>query len=387
VNSIVEIDGEIFMYGFTEMNHPSGAFSLPYAPSLNVVNGTTIPLFWTITPNVWGNPILSSAQLLNPSIVNDGGLSIVNGNNSNISTIGDVFKNNLGWVLACDDRSCEVLKTAPISVGACSNVNMPADFAYPIDLVSLQTSRFTIRRGLIAGYKKDGTAGFWIVDNNCNANGIGINPLTIDAPIEVLGAPRSNNWTYQLTGFGPVNRGFVTTTIPLIGSVVNYDGFDLSTAPFGCARVSIEPNTSFDVEYTITLASFTNTALAIVPITFCDFDRCGGILGFGDPYIIGCNGNPRAKSEEHPGIQWENPNALETAVNVFPNPAKNTLQLEFGSLNAKVIRLMNMTGSVLMSQEVFSGQPIEVGHLPRGIYILSIQGKEGNTITERVVLQ
>lgn len=387
VNSIVEIDGEVFMYGFAEMNNTNGAFTLPYAPSLNVTNGTIIPLFWTISANIWGQPVISAAQLINPSTINDGGLTIVNGNNSNISTITNVYKNNLGWVLACDDRSCEVIKTAPIALGSCSNVNMPSDFAYPIDLAAFQTSRFTVRRGLIAGYKKDGTAGFWIVDNNCNANGIGINPLTIDAPIEVLGAPRSNNWVYELTGFGPVNRGAVTTTVALYGNVVNYDGFDLGTAPFGCPDVSIVPGTSFDVEYNFSFVSFTNTALAIVPTTFCDFNRCGDVLGLGSPYIIACNAGPRAKPEMHAGIVWDNVEVLESLVNVFPNPALNTIQLEYASSESKVIQLIDMTGRIVMIAEVYSGQLVEVGQFPRGVYTLTIGNKAGHTTFERVVLQ
>jgi len=66
-------------------------------------------------------------------------------------------------------------------------------------------------------------------------------------------------------------------------------------------------------------------------------------------------------------------------LSIFPNPARNTLYINYTvPLEGLDMEIYNMMGSRIEFDPKISGNKIDIGNLPKGIYVLRITGKEVN---------
>lgn len=61
---------------------------------------------------------------------------------------------------------------------------------------------------------------------------------------------------------------------------------------------------------------------------------------------------------------------------IYPNPAKNSFQISVGSQNAEVC-IFNSIGNMVVKQQVFETETIDISNLPQGIYYVKV----GNQVT------
>lgn len=88
--------------------------------------------------------------------------------------------------------------------------------------------------------------------------------------------------------------------------------------------------------------------------------------------------------------------ARETSFgfSAYPNPAQDMLIIEITApdkINDVKIQLVNMNGSVVKSEKIFSGnvlcvKPLDVSGLPPGIYILNLI-RERETHYQKIIIQ
>jgi len=83
--------------------------------------------------------------------------------------------------------------------------------------------------------------------------------------------------------------------------------------------------------------------------------------------------------------------AEEGVVRVFPNPARNSIQVEIANAKPGMIRLLDIHGRVLLTYPVGSapdGQTItlDAGSLNNGIYLLELSGMSINRQVVRIVI-
>ena len=94
------------------------------------------------------------------------------------------------------------------------------------------------------------------------------------------------------------------------------------------------------------------------------------------------------KNDEHIvlGINDEN-KVLNQKISIYPNPAKDQIQLKgYISQNAQVI-IYNFLGQVEHEESVSSNQTIFVGDLKSGIYILQVKDANSSIQNLRLLIQ
>ncbi len=62
----------------------------------------------------------------------------------------------------------------------------------------------------------------------------------------------------------------------------------------------------------------------------------------------------------------------ETKFIIYPNPTNNSLYLNFNSSTSVVISIFDITGRVVLSKNIYSGDAINVGQLSRGVYVYKV---------------
>ncbi len=71
-------------------------------------------------------------------------------------------------------------------------------------------------------------------------------------------------------------------------------------------------------------------------------------------------------------------------LNIYPNPASDIIAIEFSqTLEPQYITITDITGR-LVYQSAFSNR-IDVSHLPKGMYVLSVQVKEGQFVKKIII--
>ena len=74
------------------------------------------------------------------------------------------------------------------------------------------------------------------------------------------------------------------------------------------------------------------------------------------------------------------------AVNVFPNPASTTINIEIEEQKQSIqLDLLNLQGKIQMQTIISESKVLDVSHLPRGLYVLKLSGKDLN-LSRKVVL-
>ena len=71
---------------------------------------------------------------------------------------------------------------------------------------------------------------------------------------------------------------------------------------------------------------------------------------------------------------------IQPDITIYPNPTSSTIH--FSTPHLKHIAIYNTAGSLMYSQE--QGSPISIEHFEKGIYLVRMTAKNGQTITKRV---
>lgn len=107
---------------------------------------------------------------------------------------------------------------------------------------------------------------------------------------------------------------------------------------------------------------------------------------------IGAYGGPYAKLNPEFLTTVIKKNENKAALNVFPNPANNIINVKASNINAEIIRisLINAIGIIIpfntSNWDPSSTNQIDLGALPKGIYILNIQ-TENKTHSKKILIQ
>jgi hypothetical protein len=74
-----------------------------------------------------------------------------------------------------------------------------------------------------------------------------------------------------------------------------------------------------------------------------------------------------------------------SGLKIYPNPAKNVLNISSDSFEAKTVAIYNVLGAQVLSANV-TNAPINVASLSRGIYVVKVT-EEGKTATRKLVIE
>ena len=79
-------------------------------------------------------------------------------------------------------------------------------------------------------------------------------------------------------------------------------------------------------------------------------------------------------------------NELAAAINVFPNPVSEKLNINKlnNNISLKSTQLIDLTGRVIVSDTVL--ESINVSSLSKGLYILKLESNEGGVLTKKIII-
>ena len=176
--------------------------------------------------------------------------------------------------------------------------------------------------------------------------------------------------------------------------------FDSSKQEITCARLDVNVTRAdtiggFQIKYDTTATyqffykDWTPVVISLSPyigqkltITFetSDCDRGGH---FGYAYIAAdCGIDTTHTATCNAGIE-KHTNAPTIAI--YPNPVKENFFVETTDNNKRVMRLFDVSGKLVLQQTTSTKTMVDVSHLQKGIYTLSISGNEG-TINKKLIL-
>ncbi|MFT5834382.1 MAG: hypothetical protein ACI97N_002021, partial [Cognaticolwellia sp.] len=69
---------------------------------------------------------------------------------------------------------------------------------------------------------------------------------------------------------------------------------------------------------------------------------------------------------------------LQEKVKIYPNPTQDWLTVELKESQLKSIKITDMTGKIVLEQHNLVNNQLDISRLSLGVYILSIEDKEGN---------
>ena len=74
-----------------------------------------------------------------------------------------------------------------------------------------------------------------------------------------------------------------------------------------------------------------------------------------------------------------------SGLKIYPNPAKNLLNITSDSFEAKTVAIYNVLGKVVLSANV-TNAPVNVANLAKGVYVVKVT-EEGKTATRKLVIE
>ncbi|WKN44879.1 carbohydrate-binding domain-containing protein [Tunicatimonas pelagia] len=101
---------------------------------------------------------------------------------------------------------------------------------------------------------------------------------------------------------------------------------------------------------------------------------------YGDP---GCNTNARWGNEVSKGLGKEVENRSE-GFGLYPNPAQGEVQLRLPQEQPAVLRVLDLTGRVVLEKYVQRSQTINIQNLPKGLY--TIHAQQGSVVMSEKLL-
>ncbi len=110
----------------------------------------------------------------------------------------------------------------------------------------------------------------------------------------------------------------------------------------------------------------------------CETSAC-----FGPFDMPGCGEGPKPKEEIRPSARLSTTNS---PLNVFPNPAKDIINISIGE-SERTINIVDVSGQIVLKQEAASNSinSIDIANLPLGIYFIQTIDPIGRTTLERFV--
>jgi hypothetical protein len=82
--------------------------------------------------------------------------------------------------------------------------------------------------------------------------------------------------------------------------------------------------------------------------------------------------------------------SVKSKVQVWPNPASESLTVHFDSERTGNISIADLTGKVWLTGSKAAGQrafEMNIRHLPAGVYVVSFQSEAGYQVTKKLVVQ
>jgi hypothetical protein len=73
-------------------------------------------------------------------------------------------------------------------------------------------------------------------------------------------------------------------------------------------------------------------------------------------------------------------------ISIYPNPTNSTLCVEYNGYTLTTIKLFDMLGKEVLSQNISEKSEINVSHLPRGVYNVKILS-EGKVLKESKIVK
>ncbi|MGB1040444.1 MAG: T9SS type A sorting domain-containing protein [Flavobacteriales bacterium] len=139
------------------------------------------------------------------------------------------------------------------------------------------------------------------------------------------------------------------------------------------------------------LNSFNNPNYVEIPSSISNFATCGiGTIAGPEGENVGGDESGNNNSNSKSSNLNENTIA-KTNLLTFPNPATDIVTLRlYGNSGIKQVQLINAVGQIVftkMYNESLAQVKIDVGKLPKGIYVLRVMDSDDSVLTKRVVKQ
>lgn len=92
------------------------------------------------------------------------------------------------------------------------------------------------------------------------------------------------------------------------------------------------------------------------------------------------------------GKLYQNPTTTPVTsmqnLRVYPNPASERIYIDVGNgIAVNSYQLISITGQVIESKSVFQNEPINVEHIPTGMYLLKVNLNNGQSLTSKVIIK
>ena len=86
-------------------------------------------------------------------------------------------------------------------------------------------------------------------------------------------------------------------------------------------------------------------------------------------------------------ITSQNNSNIITDITLYPNPANQTFTISFSEAqeSVKQVRIINMQGKVVLSQENPSNNTVNIANLPTGMYVVRVLGQGGKEYAVKLV--
>jgi len=97
--------------------------------------------------------------------------------------------------------------------------------------------------------------------------------------------------------------------------------------------------------------------------------------------------NTYMESEEKMSTFDNQENMHASGLIIYPNPANQTFTISFSEAqeNVKQVRIINMQGKVVLSQENPSNNTVNIANLPVGMYVVRVLGQSGKEYAVKLV--
>ncbi|MEY1639792.1 T9SS type A sorting domain-containing protein [Tenuifilum osseticum] len=92
------------------------------------------------------------------------------------------------------------------------------------------------------------------------------------------------------------------------------------------------------------------------------------------------------------GKLYQNPTTAPISttsnIRVYPNPASEKIYIDVGNgIAVNSYQLISITGQVIESKSVYQNEPIDVEHIPTGMYLLKVNLANGQSLTSKVIIK
>ncbi|MCX6197971.1 MAG: T9SS type A sorting domain-containing protein [Bacteroidetes bacterium] len=166
-----------------------------------------------------------------------------------------------------------------------------------------------------------------------------------------------------------------TTWIKTSRKTYTYNGLSQKTADLSEAWDNINSTwkNSYKDEYTYNGSSNEWASYVLMYWQSGDWS-----VGFKSDYFYGC-ATPSTVDEI---------SEAEKYVNVYPNPAQGNFTIEISSAALNRYNMIDLAGRKLQSGNIEIGNnQVSVNELPKGIYLIQLQGSQGVVVVKKVVVE